>query len=257
MADDAARIEQLEAELRRLRALHAAEVAALREENGILRQREAALIDEAELRDRALAEALEQQTATAEILRVIASSPTDLPSILRTIAENAARLAGANDATIHQTDGGEYLRIVAGYGPLHKLPFSPQQGPRIDRDSPPGRAIVDRQTIHVEDLATAVETEFPAVKEIQQRLGVRVVLVTPLLREGVPIGDILIRRVEPRPFTEKQIQLLEIFADQAVIAIENARLFGRAGAAQPRPDRGAEAADCHGRGAARDRLVAD
>ncbi|HZO30106.1 MAG TPA: GAF domain-containing protein [Chloroflexota bacterium] len=202
-------------------------IEALRAENERLRAdviaRDAALAH----RDRELTEALEQQTATAEVLRVIASSPTDLQAVLDAIAEHAARVCGANDAIIHQVDDGGLLRRVTHVGPVHLgsgLKRMPSGSP-ISRDWPPGRAIIERRTIHVEDLASAAETEFPGIRETQQRDGVRTVLVTPLLRDGVPIGDILIRRAEVKPFTRRQIQLLETFADQAVIAIENARLF--------------------------------
>jgi signal transduction histidine kinase len=162
---------------------------------------------------------LEQQTATSEILGVIANSPTDIQPVLVVVAENAARLCDAKDAVISRVDG-EVLKQVAIYGAI-PVP-EPNQ---INRETPVGRAIVERKTIHVADLAAEIETEFPESKVRQQMSGTRSMLVTPLLREGVPIGTINIRRIEVRPFTDKQIALLETFADQAVIAIENVRLF--------------------------------
>jgi len=179
-----------------------------------------------ELQDckRQLTEALEQQTATGEILRVIASSPTDIQPVLDVVAENAARLCDATDAVIHRINGDQ-LRVVANYGPL------PGRGNRqslpIDRDSIPGRAIIDRRTFHLDDLAALPKGDLPA--GFARSVGVRTVLATPLLREGIPIGAIHIRRMEVRPFTEKQIKLLETFAAQAVIAIENVRLFQELG----------------------------
>ena len=162
----------------------------------------------------------EQQTATSEILRVIASSPTDIRPVLNVVAENAARLCQANDAVIFRIEG-DTLQCVANYGPM---PVIGMQRP-IVRGSPAGRAVVDRQTIHVHDVAAEVETEFPDYKQLQQRTGTRTVLASPLLREGIPIGVIFIRRRQVHPFAEKQIDLLKTFADQAVIAIENVRLF--------------------------------
>jgi GAF domain-containing protein len=177
------------------------------------------LFKELEARNRDLTEALEQQTATSEILRVIASSPTDIQPVLDVVAENAARLCDASDALILRV-AGDTLQTAARFGPIASAASRV-----ISRDSPVGRAIVDRKTIHVPDLAAEIETEYPESKARQQLSGTRTLLVTPLLREGVPIGVITIRRREVRPFSEKQIALLETFADQAVIAIENVRLF--------------------------------
>jgi GAF domain-containing protein len=168
-----------------------------------------------------LREALEQQTSTSEILRVIASSPTDIQPVLDTVAESAARLCEASDALIHRVDG-DMVERVAIYG---TMPVPETRRRPLTRGSPAGRAVVDRQTIHVHDVAAELDTEFPAYKTRQPVTGVRTTLCTPLLREGVAIGVLTIRRTEVRPFTEKQITLLKTFADQAVIAIENVRLF--------------------------------
>jgi signal transduction histidine kinase/putative methionine-R-sulfoxide reductase with GAF domain len=178
------------------------------------------LFQELQARNRDLSEALEQQTATSEILGVIASSPTDLQPVLDVVAENAARLCDAKDAVIFRING-DVLQEVAVYGPMPAkrlpLPFT--------RKSPAGRAVIDRQTVHVRDLAAEVDSEFPDAKARQQVSGTRTILVSPLLREGLSIGAIVIRRTEVRPFSDKQITLLKTFADQAVIAIENVRLF--------------------------------
>ena len=166
-----------------------------------------------------LKESLEQQTATSDILGVIASSPTDIRPVLDTVAESAARLCEASDALILRVDG-DTLRTAAKFGSI-----AAADSRKTSRGFPGGRAVIDRQTIHVYDLAAEIETEFPDARGLFQISGGRSVLATPLLREGVAIGSIVIRRTEVRPFSDKQISLLKTFADQAVIAIENVRLF--------------------------------
>src|SRR5262249_37477331 len=179
------------------------------------------LTEQLESRDRELAEAAEQQSGTSEILGVIASSPSDLQPVLDVVAEYAARLCDATDSVINRWDGKTYER-VAKYG---QIPVPDILLPAPSRSTPSGRAIVDKQTIHVDDIVAQIQTEFPGSRLMQQFSGARTILATPLLREETPIGVITIRRTEVRPFTEKQIALLKIFAHQAVIAIENVRLF--------------------------------
>ncbi len=188
-----------------------------------LRESYANLEHKVEDRTRELTESLAQQTATSEILGIIASSPTDLQPVLDALAESAARLCDANSAQIYRADGNT-LRLAAYHGSLPATEEIP-----IVRSSVAGRVFLDRRTIHIEDLAAEVETEFPAAKQAQERFGYRTLLATPLLREGIALGVIGIRRTEVRPFTDKQTALLKTFADQAVIAIENVRLFQELG----------------------------
>ena len=189
---------------------------------GQLQESYANLEQKVETRTRELTEALEQQTATNEFLRVIASSPTELQLVLDAVGKNAARVCDADFALIFRVDG-DVLRLVASHGPLPITP--PSEGIPIGRGSVTGRAVLDRAAIHIHDLAVESDVEFPASKAAQKRFGNRTTLVTPLLREGIPIGAISIRRMEVRPFAGKQIELLKTFADEAVIAIENVRLF--------------------------------
>ncbi len=170
-------------------------------------------------------EALEQQTATSEILRVIASSPTDLQPVMEAVAENAARVCGATDSSIFRLEG-EHLRLVTNHGPLRRSITIGEAVP-VGRDRVGGRAVSDRRTIQVEDIV-ASEAEFPETVSRMRQAGVltRTMVATPLLREGTPLGVIMINRgPEVQPFSAKQIALLETFANQAVIAIENVRLF--------------------------------
>jgi two-component system NtrC family sensor kinase len=168
-----------------------------------------------------LRQAAEQQEATSEVLRMIATAPDDLQAVLDALAERAARLCESYDAVIQRVDGDCLLR-AAHFGPVPVGEIRPLP---ISRGFPSGRAIVDRQTVHFDDVLSDIETEFPDLGEIQRRSGSRTVLATPLLSKGIPIGVIALRRTEVRPFTGAQIKLLETFGDQAVIAIENVRLF--------------------------------
>ena len=174
-----------------------------------------------------LKESLEQQTATSEILGVIASSPTDIQPVLDVVAENAARLCGSDDAQIYRVEAG-LMRKVASHGVIPAARAVGDTRP-IVRGTVTGRAILDRQIIHVPDMMTERDEDYPEARRIDERMGIRTSLAVPLLREGVAVGAILIRRTEVCPFNDKQIALLKTFADQAVIAIENVRLFQELG----------------------------
>jgi two-component system NtrC family sensor kinase len=177
------------------------------------------LFDEVQARTRELSEALEQQTATSEILGVIAASPTDIQPVLQAVAESACRICEAYDSVIRLCEG-ELLRVRAHHGPI-PVDFG---GSPIGRGWVTGRAFVDREPVHVHDLQAAAD-EFPDGSAYARRFGHRTILAVPLVRENEAIGALVIRRAEVRPFTDKQIALLTTFARQAVIAIENVRLF--------------------------------
>ena len=167
-------------------------------------------------------EGLEQQTAIAEILRVISGSPTDVLPVLDAIAEHAAKLCDASAASMYLIDG-DALRHLASKGPSPDAVTHVDRLP-INRETITGRAVLDRTTIQVPDLL-AKGDEYPLSREIAQRHGHRTVVVTPLLREGQPFGAILLRRNDVRAFSEREIALLRTFGDQAAIALENVRLF--------------------------------
>ena len=177
-----------------------------------------------EERTREFSEALERQTAMADILRVISSSPTDIKPVLDAVAERAARLCDAPDVVVRRVEG-KMMHAVAHLGPI---PLRPDViSVPITLGNPHGRAIIEGRTVHVLDIsAPEAREEYPDARFFPQRaLGSKTVLAVPLMREGAAVGGILVRRTDVRPFSEQQIKLLQTFADQAVIAIENVRLF--------------------------------
>ena len=180
------------------------------------------LFTELQARNRELTDSLTQQTATAEILRVISGSPTDIQPVLDAVAESAAGLCEAFDASIFRVDGDQ-LRLAAHHGPIPYGLVGEFTVPLV-RGTIGGRTVLDEQTVHVADVQAETE-EFPEASRYGQRFGTRTSLSVPLMREGIAIGTIHLRRTETRLFTDRQIALLQTFADQAVIAIENVRLF--------------------------------
>ncbi len=178
------------------------------------------LFDEVQAKTRDLTEALTYQTGSGNILRVIASSPTDVKPVLKAIVESACELCEADDALVVLRDGSD-LVFKAQHG---SIPVVWERQP-INRQWASGRAVIERRPIHVHDLLSTEGEEFPDARAFARKANVRTVLSVPLLREGESVGAIVLRRTDVQPFSDKQITLLQTFADQAVIAIGNVRLF--------------------------------
>ena len=181
------------------------------------------LFKELEARNRDLTEALEQQTATSEILRVISSSPTDVQPVFDTIVRSAVRLCDGLFSALFQFDG-ELLHLVAQH---NFTPEALEEARRIfparpSRGLGAGRAILERAVVHIPDVEVDPEYQHQA---LSRAIGFRSGLFVPMLRDGAPIGVIMVARAEPGPFSDNEIELLKTFADQAVIAVENVRLF--------------------------------
>ena len=187
---------------------------------GKLQESYADLEKKVEQRTHELSESLEQQTAISGILRVISNSPDDVQPVLNSVAEHAARICEAQYTEIFIVDG-DVLRIVAGFGEVGRPVDEPFP---LDRSTIAGRTVVDMEPIHVPDVQHA-GNGFALGRAYGQKFGHRTILGVPLIREGRALGAITIRRTEVRPFEQKHIALLSTFADQAAIAIENARLL--------------------------------
>ncbi|HKG52797.1 MAG TPA: GAF domain-containing protein [Anaerolineales bacterium] len=198
----------------------------------------ARLFNEIQTRNREITEALEQQTATSEILRVIASSPTNVQPVMDVIAENAAKLSGSDDALIDIEDRG-LLRVAAHYGNIPMFPIG--EGIPLNRDSVAGRAVIEGHTLQTLHKQPGEESEYPEGDKWAGTYGYQMTCSVPLLREGRAIGAITIRRLGPNLLNEKEISLIETFASQAVIAIENVRLFNEAQEARAAAEQANEA----------------
>jgi two-component system NtrC family sensor kinase len=180
------------------------------------------LFDEVQARTEELSESLRQQTATADVLKIISRSTFDLKSVLQTLVESAGRLCSADYATItRQKDGVLFFAEAYGYS-SEFIEYVKAMPVERGRGTATGRALLEGRVIHIADVLADPEYTWA---EAQRLGGYRTVLGVPMLREGIPIGVLTLARSEVRPFTEKQIELVSTFADQAAIAIENVRLF--------------------------------
>jgi GAF domain-containing protein len=180
------------------------------------------LFDEVQARTDELSEALQQQTATADVLKVISRSAFDLRTVLDALLRSAGRLCDADMGTVTQKKGDQFYRSVAYGFPAAFLEYVKERPVEAARNTGTGRALVEGRVVHIADVRADPEFDWP---EAQKLGGFRTMLGVPMLRDGVPVGVLTLTRADVRPFTDKQIALVTTFADQAAIAIENVRLF--------------------------------
>jgi signal transduction histidine kinase len=180
------------------------------------------LLNELRQRTEDLSESLEQQTATADVLKVISRSTFDLRAVLDTLLRSAGRLCDADMGTIAQKKGDQFYRSVAYGFPEAFLEYVKDQPVAVARNTGTGRALVEGHVVHIADVMADPDFDWP---DAQKLGGFRTMLGVPMLREGIPVGVLTLTRADVRPFTDKQIELVATFADQAAIAIENVRLF--------------------------------
>jgi len=191
-------------------------------DQAVIAIRNVRLFDEVQARTEELSESLQQQTATADVLKVISRSAFDLRSVLQTLVESAASFCNADKAVIiRERDGGFYSAETYGYSQQF-IDYMKHIAIKAERGSATGRALVEGRVVHIGDVTA--DPEYTLVEA--QRLGdYRTALSVPMLREGIPIGLLTLMRSQVQLFSDKQIEMVTTFADQASIAIENVRLF--------------------------------